>query len=170
LRDPVANNKLYMDKILLFVDGSVHAQSKAGYGAYLLVWENELLLESFKPEVKLKRFENTNSTQLELQTLLWALKEIQAITANVVVYTDSQNIMGLPGRREALEQKNYHSKKNVLLQNHELYCEFYRLLDEMDFELLKVQGHMPSRQKINIDKLFTLVDRASRKAMKGENF
>ena len=158
-----------MDKLILFIDGSLNTQANIGYGAYLLVNEHELSLDSSWASVKVKRFENTSSTKLELQTLIWALDEIQSTGKMIDVYTDSQNIIGLPGRRGRIEQNNYRSKKNRLFNNHELYREFYRITDQIDCELIKVRGHLSSIKKNGIDRFFTLVDRASRKAMREDN-
>jgi len=157
-----------MDKLMLFTDGSVNTQSKIGYGAYLAVFSQELSLELLKKNIKVKRFQQTSSTKLELQTLLWALSDIQGIGCKVVVHTDSQNIIGLPGRRERLEKNEYRSKNNKLLNNYELYKEFYRISDQIDFQLVKVRGHQATRHKDEIDRLFTLVDRASRNALRKE--
>ena len=85
------------------------------------------------------------------------------------MYTDSQNIMGLQGRRDRFERNDYHSKKNKRLNNYELYQEFYRMTDQLDCELVKVRGHQASNQKGYTDRLFTLVDRASRNALREEN-
>ena len=153
---------------MLFTDGSVNTQSKIGYGAYLAVSERRLSLDSLKTSVKVRRFEHTSSSKLELQTLLWALSDIQALGTKVIVYTDSQNIMGLQGRRDRFEQNGYRSKKNKRLDNYELYQEFYRMTDQLDCELVKVRGHQASNQKDDIGKLFTLVDRASRNALRGD--
>jgi len=112
-----------------------------------------------------RRFEHTSSTKLELQTLLWALNDIQVLGRKVIVYTDSQNILGLQGRRDRFEQNDYRSKKNKRLNNYELYQEFYRMTDQLDCELVKVRGHQVSNQKDDIDRFFTLVDRASRNAL-----
>ena len=158
-----------MDELMLFTDGSVNTQSKIGYGAYLAVSEDGLSLDSLRERVKVKRFEHTSSTKLELQTLLWALKDIQALGGKVIVYTDSQNIMGLPGRRERFEQNSYRSKKGRLLNNYELYQEFYRVTDQLKCRFVKVRGHQVSNQKDDIDRLFTLVDRASRNALRGDS-
>ena len=119
--------------------------------------------------MKVRRFEHTSSTKLELQTLLWALKDIQTLESKVTVYTDSQNIMGLPVRRERFEQNSYRSKKGRLLNNYELYQEFYRMTDQLKCRFVKVRGHQVSSQKDDIDRLFTLVDRASRNALRGDN-
>ncbi len=158
-----------MAELMLFTDGSVNTQSNIGYGAYLAVSECGLSLDSLRASVKVRRFEHTSSTKLELQTLLWALSDIQALGSKVIVYTDSQNIMGLHGRRDRFEQNDYRSKKNKRLNNYELYQEFYRMTDQLDCEFIKVRGHQVSNQKDDIDRLFTLVDRASRNALRGDN-
>ena len=158
-----------MADLLLFTDGSVNPQSNIGYGAYLAVSGEGLSLESLRTSVKVKRFEHTSSTKLELQTLLWALSDIQALGRRVIVYTDSQNIIGLPGRRDRLEQNDYQTKKNKHIKNYKLYREFYRMTDQLDCKFVKVRGHKVSNQKDEIDQLFTFVDRASRNALRGDN-
>jgi len=158
-----------MDELLLFTDGSVNTQSNIGYGAYLVLSERGLSLDSLRKRVKVRRFKHTSSTKLELQTLLWALRDIQTFGGKVIVYTDSQNIVGLQGRRDRLEQSDYRSKKNQRLNNYELYQEFYRITDPLDCESIKVRGHQVSNQKDDIHRLFTLVDRASRNALRGNN-
>ena len=156
-------------QIILFTDGSINPQSKIGYGAYLAVTEMDLSHESLKRLVKIKRFEDTSSTKLELQTLLWALEDVKPAGEKVILYTDSQNIIGLPGRRKGFEKNNYYSKNGKLIGNYKLYREFFKLLDRMDIELFKISGHLVSIQKNEIDRLFTLVDRASRKALRENN-
>ncbi len=132
------------------------------------MFDRDLALESLRKNIKVQRFENTSSTKLELQTLLWALSDIQNTGSNVLVYTDSQNIIRLPDRRERLEKSDYHSKKNKRLNNYELYQDFYRITDQIDVQLVKVRGHQATRHKDEIDRLFTLVDRASRNALRKE--
>ncbi len=154
----------------IFIDGSVNNQLKIGYGAYLVVSELGAAIESLKDTVRVKRFEHTNSTKLELQTLLWALSETVALGGGgdmvLTVYTDSQSIIRLPGRRTRLEESNYFSSKNKQLHNYELHQEFYRLSSSLTCEFVKVIGHQPSSRKSEIDKLFGLVDQASRRSMR----
>lgn len=158
-----------MTELMLLMDGSVNTQSNIGYGAYLAVSEFGLSLDSLRARTKVRRFEHTSSTKLELQTLLWALRDIQALEGKVIVYTDSQNIMGLQGRRERFEQNNYCSKKKRCLHNYELYQEFFRMTDQLNCKFVKVRGHQVSNQKDDIDRLFTLVDRAARSALRGDS-
>ena len=157
-----------MKKIRLFTDGSVHTQSNIGYGAFLLVENESLPIETLKTKVTTKRFENTTSTKLELQILLWALNEIPPTSQQLIIYTDSQNIIGLPARRNRLEQNDFHTSKNQLLRNHKLYQAFYQLLDKLNFELVKIKGHLPTKEKDRMAQLFSLVDKAARKALRTE--
>jgi len=157
------------DELFLFTDGSVNTRSRIGYGAYLAVSDRSLSLDSLKKRVTVRRFEPTSSTKLELQTLIWALGDIQATGRRVTIYTDSQNIVGLPARRDRLEQNDFRSKNKNRLNHYELYQEFYRITDPLDCEVVKVRGHQVSNQKDDIARLFTLVDRASRKALRSDN-
>jgi ribonuclease HI len=155
--------------LFLFTDGSVNTKINFGYGAYLAVTETEIQPGIPEQLVKVKRFEETSSVKLELQTMLWALNETRNFIGKIILYTDSQNIIGLPGRRERLEKNDFRSKQNRRIANWELYKEFYQLTDKLNFELLKVTGHKRTSSKDNIDRLFTIVDRASRKAVREEN-
>lgn len=155
-------------ELMLFTDGSVNTRSHIGYGAYLALSDPDLSLEELRARVKVRRFEQTSSTKLELQTLLWALSEIPLSGRKLVVYTDSQNIIGLPARRQRLEQRDYRSSSNRRLNHAELYQAFYRLTDPLDCELVQVRGHQLAKHKDEIDRLFTLVDRAARCALREE--
>jgi ribonuclease HI len=157
-----------MDDVKLFTDGSADPNSNIGYGAYLIVAQAGLSLDTLRCRVKLRRFEHTSSTKLEMQTLLWALSDAKAQGRRVRVYTDSQNIIGLLRRRDRLEKKGYLSNKQNLICHHALYREFYRRVDLVDCEFIKVAGHKTSHQQDETDRCFSLVDRASRKALRKE--
>lgn len=148
-------------KLLLFTDGSVNTKLGIGYGAYLAFSENQ---EPLTSQIKLRQFKDTSSTKLELQTLIWALSEISV--AEVISYTDSQNIVGLNSRRKKMEENDYYAKNGKLLNNHELYKQFYQLIDNVNITFNQIRGHSPSKQKSHIDLTFSLVDRASRSALR----
>ncbi len=156
------------DTILLFSDGSVDVKSGIGYGAWLAFNNREASYEELKNQVRVQRFENTSSAKLELETLLWALDQINAAGNKIEIYSDSLNIMSLIERRGRLEKNDYISRNNRLLKNHELYREFFRVTDQLDYKLIKIKGHQPNRKKNETDRIFTLVDRASRNALRKE--
>ena len=148
-------------KILLFTDGSVNTKLRIGYGAYLAFPEGQ---QSLAGHIKVKRFEDTSSSKMELQTLLWALSEISV--PEVISYTDSQNIVGLNSRRKKLEENGYYARNGKRLKNHELYKQFYQFTDNLNITFSQIKGHTPASRKSNLDMIFSLVDRASRKALR----
>lgn len=154
--------------IKLFCDGSVNPKSNIGYGAYFIL-DSSLSVELSKIQIFTKRFENTSSTKLELETLLWALNDSNLQNIEIFVYTDCQNILTLKNRREKLEQNNFYTKKGELLKNHLLYKEFYKLSDLLSCTFIKVKGHKKTNEKDEIDKLFTLVDRTARDALRNNS-
>ena len=152
--------------VKLFTDGSVNPQLKIGYGAYLVIYEDNLTFSELENSVKTNIFTQTSSTKLELQTLLWALNDISILHERVIIYTDSQNTVGLLNRRSRFEKNGYMTKKNRLIDNHELYKEFYKIVDSIDCKIIKVKGHKLEKDRDEIDEIFTIVDRASRDALR----
>ena len=151
-------------KLLLFTDGSVNTKLRVGYGAYLAFSEGQ---QSLTDHIKLKRFDDTTSSKIELQTLLWALSEISATV--VISYTDSQNIVRLHSRRTKLEENGYYTRNGKRLKNHELYKQFFQCTDNLNITFTQIKGHTPASRKSNLDMIFSLVDRASRKALRVYN-
>lgn len=156
-----------MKKILLFTDSSVNPQEKIGFGAYLKIIDENISFESMLKDIKVKEFNDTSSTKLELQTLLWALDEIKSDSSFFIeIYTDCQNIIGLKDRRKRLEENDYKSSKGKLMNNHDLYKRFFELVDKLNLNFTKVKGHKKSHLKDEIDNIFNLVDKASRNALR----
>ena len=155
-----------VDQLFLFTDGSVNTKTKIGWGAFLAISTIELEIEELKQRVKLKRFEDTSSSKLEIQTLNWALSEFLQFKGKITVYTDSQTIVGLALRRSHLRKNDYHSKSGRQINNHELYREFFVLTDLINCEFIKIKGHKQSGTKDKHDRIFTLVDRAARNAVR----
>ena len=153
-------------KLRIFCDGSVNPNKNIGYAAYFILDNNFERFEFIKNRIKIKKFENTSSTKLELEVLLWAFENEDLKGKEVIVYTDCQNILGLKNRREKLEKNNYQTSTGKIVKNHELYKKFYEFHDKLNVSFEKVKGHKKSSQKDEIDKLFNLVDKASRKALR----
>ena len=127
-----------MQKIKLFTDSSLGPYNKIGFGAYLILNDENESLEELNEHIKIKRFENTSSSKLELQTLLWALEEIANNNISIEIYTNCQNIIGLENRRDKLEKNHFYSTSGKLMNNHDLYKDFYLKLDELSLSFIKV--------------------------------
>ncbi len=153
-------------QVYLFIDGSVNPRNGIGFGAYLLLDKLESFHSELEKKINIKKFDNTSSTKLELETLLWALSDVNLKKFQIVVYTDCQNIIGLQGRRERLENSNYITSKGGKIKNHKLYKCFFKKLDTLDCEFIKLKGHKKVSAKNELDEIFTLVDKSTRKALR----
>lgn len=157
-----------MENLRLFVDGSVDVKQKVGYGAHLFTGIEEEQPDNLKSKIVIKRFEDTSSTKLEIENLLYALQTLDDGVNKIEVFTDSQNIISLLDRRERLERNGYSSGKHEQIANAYLYKQFYKLLDALNCTFVKIKGHKPSIEKNYIDRVFSLVDKAARKALRSK--
>lgn len=163
LKEENEKNKL-ADTVSLFTDGSVNTAKKVGVGGYLICSEiNYNLQES---DVVLKTFQNTSSTKLELQTFLWAIQEINSDDKQITAFSDSQNLITLFDRKEKLIKNNFKSSSGKLLNNADLYQEFYNITKGLNIEFVKLKGHSKMEFKSDFDKVFKLVDKATRRALR----
>jgi ribonuclease HI len=162
-----------MNDTALFTDVSLHPGRKLGVGAYLLL-PASLPVETSEAagRVKVRRFEDTSSAKLELQTALWALKEYRDGTripgpGKLYLYSDSQCVSGLLKRRPGLLAGGFLSKRSKRpLRNSALYRAFYEFHDELGFEVVKVKGHSRAGLTDSTQRIFSFVDREARKALR----
>jgi ribonuclease HI len=161
--------------LALFTDVSVSPVHKLGVGAYVMVPAS--LLEASpgviaRPQItrrlKVRRFEGTSSTRLELQTVLWALTENRRrLRGRLTIYSDSQCVSGLLKRKSRLLAGGFLSKKTERhLRNASLYRTFCELHDELGFHVVKMDGHSKSRVHDTAHRIFSCVDKEARKALK----
>ena len=167
--------KVVKKDFALFTDVSVCPGLKLGVGAYVMLPASFLEASSGvigRPEIagrlKVRRFEGTSSTRLELQTVLWALTENRmGPHGSLTIYSDSQCVSGLLKRRPRLLAGGFLSKKtNQQLGNASLYRAFYEFHDELGFQVVKVDGHPGSRAHDDAHRIFSFVDKEARKALK----
>lgn len=168
-----------MNWFSLFTDVSLDPGLKLGVGAYLVVPASFMdvpALSLDKSEIArrlvLRRFENTSSTRIEVQTVLSALEDFQnefngSGPVKLRVYSDSQCIAGLLGRRQGLEAGGFMSKaKNRPITHASLYRKFYQFHHDLGFEVIKVAGHSRSSSHDTIQRVFSCVDREVRQELK----
>ena len=168
-----------MNRYALFTDVSLNPSLKLGFGAYLVIPSSfleippeRIIRSELVEQIKLRRFEVTSSTKLEVQTLLWALEDFQKESSGsrfgtLDVYSDSQCVTGLQRRRSQLEMNGFCSKGTKrILKNACLYRKFYEFRDTLGFEVIKVVGHSRSCSHDSIHRIFSFVDKEARKALK----
>jgi len=168
-----------VNRYALFTDVSLNPKLKVGFGAYLVIPSSfleippeRIIRSDLVEQIKLRRFDVTSSTKLEVQTLLWALEDFQKESSGsrfgtLDVYSDSQCVTGLLRRRSQLEINGFCSKgTNRTAKNACLYRKFYEFHDILGFEIIKVAGHSRSCSHDSIHRIFSFVDKEARKALK----
>lgn len=169
-----------MNGFALFTDGSVHPQRKVGVGGYLLVDVPFLEMAAQRIEqrevssrLKMKMFEETSSTKLEVQTVLWALEssweELNGSAAgDLRIYTDSQCVAELLRRRAGLESGDFIARRSGRpLAHAPLYRAFYAAYDQLGFQVVKIAGHCRACSHDTIQRIFSYVDKEVRKGLAG---
>ena len=167
-----------MNNFALFTDVSLNPQRKLGIGGYLLVpvsflerKPHDIEQSEVAARLKTRRFTETSSTKLEVQTVLWALDDLRkeftgSTLGSLQIYTDSQCVAGLMKRRNTLTKSDFIAKRSsCLLTNATLYREFYAAYDQLGFELIKVSGHSRTSSHDAVHRIFSYVDREVRKAL-----
>lgn len=164
-----------MKDFALFTDVSADPELRIGIGACLVLHASCLdipfsgiEISEITGRITLQRFEDTSSTKLELQTILWALGEHRKRSKGKLhLYTDSQCISGLLKRKSRLLGRDFLSRTtNLPLRNALLYRRFYAFHDEIAFEVIKVDGHSRTRVRDTAHRIFSIVDREARRALK----
>ena len=168
-----------MDRFALFTDVSVNPHTRQGVGGYLLLpvsfLDNDprdINRDDIAKQLMIKGFSDTSSTRLEVQTVLWAVTDLQkklsdTALKNLMIYTDSQCVVGLLKRREQLVLNDFIAKSSAkLLTNAILYREFYAAHDRFSFQLFKVSGHSRTGSQTTIQRIFSYVDREVRSVLK----
>jgi len=122
----------------------------------------------------LRKFENTSSTQLEVETVLWSIENFlnqHIVTENfkLNLYSDSQCVCGLLARKSGLIKKGFRNAKNEILKHAELYKKFYEYHDFLHFDVIKVTGHAPKNTHDTIHRIFSFIDNEVRQEMRKWN-
>jgi ribonuclease HI len=162
-----------MNDIALFTDVSLNPGLRLGVGAYIAFPASSRVERAeVAARLKVRRFEGTSSTKLEIQTVLWALEEYRKGSeipghGKLCLYSDSQCVSGLMRRKAGLLAGGFISQKtNRQLRNAPLYRAFYEFQDELGFEVIKVEGHSRSRPHDSVHRIFSFVDKEVRKALR----
>lgn len=178
----LAADKKDNNSFALFTDVSLNPQKRIGIGCYLLVplpflnaAPAAIQHSEITTQLHFKKFADTSSTKLEIQTVLWALEDYRVSLLNarpelLHLYTDSQCVAELLGRRVNLEKKNFVAgRSGQVLANAGLYRTFFALHDDLAFEVTKVTGHASSASHSTVERIFSCVDKEVRRALKTDS-
>ena len=149
----------------------LNPELKVGVGGYLIVPEsfiktpsNLIKISELDEILVLRRFENTSSTKLEIQTVLWALEEYcigSTISGSgkLHIYSDSQCVEGLLPRMARLESNGFHCRGgNRLFKSASLYGKYYEFYDRLKLDAIKVADHIRFPSSNTVQRIFFFLD------------
>ena len=177
-------------KFLFFSDASFDKNSKTGVGGFLCLSRGNLnsaspSLSSFHssekldlsvPSIMTKTFTCKSCVEAELNTVIWLMQLIvaeklseasHAASIEVTIYTDSQSVAQLLTRRSKLESLQFQSKRSKKqLTYASSYRLFFTLVDQVRPNIIWVPGHQPVKSRQPINEFFSLIDCATRAALR----
>jgi ribonuclease HI len=150
--------------LILFSDASFDPSSSLGVGAFVALngteWRDKTPFT-----IQTKVIPEKNIARLELVTALWALESAEH--CRICLVTDSKTIVDLPNRREKLQSRHFQSLWTLHpLANADLYVKFFEVCDRLKPNLIWVKGHSPRGAQGDLEKTFSQVDKAARRALR----
>jgi ribonuclease HI len=143
----------------IYTDGSCHTQQKAGAWAAIIHMDGKKTI--------LKGTEgSTTHNRMELLAVIKAIEHIvkQQNDTELIIYTDSQYVCGLPGRKEKLIEQKFLTRKGKPIQNADLVQTLFGLMDKVSTQYIKVKAHQSEEDQTT--KYNNLVDKLSRKMVR----
>lgn len=131
--------------IKIYTDGSCHTQRLAGAWVAIILCNNEKIILTGSEN-------NTTHNRMEIvaviEAIAYANKYFNAAT-QINIYSDSQYVTSLPGRKQKLQSAAYCNKKGTFIQNHLLIDQFYKCFSESNITFEKITAHQKKTDVIN---------------------
>ncbi|PQJ09303.1 hypothetical protein CJD36_018820 [Flavipsychrobacter stenotrophus] len=133
-----------MEEIVVYTDGSCHTQLLVGAWAAIIFKGSDRIVLSGVAH-------HTTHNRMELQSVIEALKysadKYSGLTVHI--YTDSQYVVGLEGRREKLTKVAYKTNAGNEIQNVDLVKQLWSLQDQLSVKFTKVEAHLKKTELVN---------------------
>lgn len=143
----------------IYSDGSCHTLHRVGgWAAILLIGDEKIVLKGIARD-------STNN-RMELTAVIKALEWVREKYANIStirIYSDSQYVIGLPGRKEKLVTAGFSTKKGNKLPNSDLVIALLEQLSLFTVEWIKIKAHQKNGSPENYNRE---ADKLSRKMVR----
>ena len=143
----------------IYTDGSCHTQNTIG------AWVAIVFTTTGK-KVLAETVDNTTHNRMELLAVIKGMEYIKnnypGITT-IKLFSDSQYVVGLPGRKEKLSAAGFSTKKGNDVQNADLVKELFEHLSTLPVEFIKVKAHQKQGTTFNYN---IEADKLSRKMVR----
>jgi ribonuclease HI len=125
------------NNITIYTDGSCHTQHLVGsWVAIVLAGDEKIILQG--------KARDTTHHEMELLAVINAIEYVYghyAAETALHVFSDSQYVTGLPGRKEKLQAAGFLVKKGTPVQHADLVKRLFQLLVQYPVILTKIPSH-----------------------------
>ena len=131
--------------VKIYTDGSCHTQLLVGAWVSMIMCDGDkIILQGIE--------ENTSHNRMELRAVINALNHLRENgiqTEKVVLYSDSQYVVGLRHRLVNLMAKSFRTKAGKVIGNADLMREFADCINKQKVEFVKVKAHKKDGDILN---------------------
>jgi ribonuclease HI len=143
--------------IVIYTDGSCNPKFGVGaWAAMLLIDDRKFVLTGVE--------EQTTHQRMELQAVIKSFEYLagENYGQNLLeIYTDSQYVVGIPGRSTKLKKFGFRTSKDRPIQNADLVQKLIGHLEMTNVKFVKVKAHLKGGHDWNRE-----VDRVARKMVR----
>ena len=126
-----------INRITIYTDGSCHTQHLVGsWAAIVLVGDEKIILQG--------KARDTTHHEMELLAVINAIEYVYdhyAAETALHIFSDSQYVTGLPGRKEKLQAAGFLVKKGTPVQHADLVKRLFQLVAQYPVIFTKVPSH-----------------------------
>ena len=141
--------------IVIYTDGSCNPKYKIGAWAAILFLHKQRIVLSGNEE-------QTTHQRMELTAVIKAfeyLAQANATAPNIMVFTDSQYVAGIPARSSKLTERSFVTRGGMPIHNNDLLQLLIASIEKMKPVFVKVKAH----QQVDAQNINHEVDKLSRK-------
>ena len=148
----------------IFTDGSCHTQRRIG------TWV-AIIFNGTERKLLTGIMEDTTHNQMELIAVINAIEYAKLHYQNIPtirVYTDSQYVIMIPGRKKKMELAGFNTKKGSALQNTDLVKKLLDLVSSVPVEFIKIIAHQKKTDTNNYNREADMLSRKLLRKVIGE--
>lgn len=155
------------ETLYIYTDASFsksHDLAVMGYVVFKNKLEHELADVS-KLHVNINSVKEKNNIRAEVKATILALNSCPT-GSNVILFSDCQTVVGLPRRKEKLIASKFIGRKENILNNADIYQEFYKESDRVQLIIHWIEGHISKDKKNKSHNIFSSVDKKVRRKLR----
>jgi len=133
--------------VIIYTDGSCNTRTCLGGWAAIILFEQE---KTVLQGLELHTTHNRMEIRAVIKAIEFSIAKYPDLPINI--FTDSQYVAGLPGRKEKLVPQKFITKKGTELKNADLIQNLFMYLASYPITFVKVKAHQKNTGSENLNR------------------